>query len=88
MTSLLEKEVITHRFGGSTDMLLIYGKLFSNSKNGRGWGFLSSSESGSIFLVDRIFPVRKMVQDRNFLSSSKSGSIFLMDRNFPIWKMV
>jgi hypothetical protein len=37
MTSLLEKEEITPRLGGSTDMLLIYGKSFSSSENGPGW---------------------------------------------------
>jgi hypothetical protein len=37
MISLLEKEVITPRLGGSTDMLLIYGQSFSSSKNGPGW---------------------------------------------------
>jgi hypothetical protein len=36
-TSLLEKEVITPRLGGSTDMLLIYGQSFSSSENGPGW---------------------------------------------------
>jgi hypothetical protein len=37
MTSLLEKEEITPRLGGSTDMLLIYGQSFSSSENGPGW---------------------------------------------------
>jgi hypothetical protein len=37
MTSLLKKEVITPRLGGSTDMLLIYGQSFSSSKNGPEW---------------------------------------------------
>jgi hypothetical protein len=37
MTSLLEKEVITHRLGGSTNMLLIYGQSFSSSENGPEW---------------------------------------------------
>jgi hypothetical protein len=37
MNSLLEKEEITPRLGGSTGMLLIYGKSFSSSKNGLGW---------------------------------------------------
>jgi hypothetical protein len=36
-TSLLEKEVITPMLGGSTNMLLIYGQTFSNSKNGPRW---------------------------------------------------
>jgi hypothetical protein len=36
-TSLLEKEEITPRLGGSTDMLLIYGNSFFSSKNGPGW---------------------------------------------------
>ena len=34
MNSLLKKEVITPRLGGSTNMLLIYGNSFSSSKNG------------------------------------------------------
>jgi hypothetical protein len=37
MTSLLEREVITPRLGGSTDMLLIYGQSFSSLENGPGW---------------------------------------------------
>ena len=32
--SLLKKEEITPRLGGSTDMLLIYEQSFSNAKNG------------------------------------------------------
>jgi hypothetical protein len=36
-TSLLEKEVITPRLGGSTDMLFIYGQSFSSTENGPGW---------------------------------------------------
>ena len=35
--SLFEKEVISPRLGGSTDMLLIYGQSFSSSKNGPRW---------------------------------------------------
>ena len=34
--SLLKKEEITPRLGGSTDVLLIYGKSFLSSKNGPG----------------------------------------------------
>jgi len=34
MNSLLKKEDITPRLGGSTDTLLIYGQSFFNSKNG------------------------------------------------------
>jgi hypothetical protein len=34
MTSLLKKEEITPKLGGSTDVLLIYGESFFNSKNG------------------------------------------------------
>jgi hypothetical protein len=37
MTSLLKKEVITPRLGGSIDMLLIYGQSFSSLENGPGW---------------------------------------------------
>jgi hypothetical protein len=49
MNSLLEKEDITPRLGGSTDMLLIYGKSFSSSVK---W-----SRLGSQLLV------RKVAQD-------------------------
>jgi hypothetical protein len=34
--SLLKKEEMTPRLGGSNDVLLIYGKSFFNSKNGPG----------------------------------------------------
>jgi hypothetical protein len=34
--SLLKKEEITPRLGGSTDMLLIYGQSFFSFKNGPG----------------------------------------------------
>jgi hypothetical protein len=36
MTSLLKKEEMTPRLGGSTDVLLIYGQSFFSSKNGLG----------------------------------------------------
>jgi hypothetical protein len=35
-TSLLKKEEITPRLGGSTDVLLIYGQSFFSLKNGPG----------------------------------------------------
>jgi hypothetical protein len=35
-TSLLKKEEMTPRLGGSTDVLLTYGQLFFSSKNGPG----------------------------------------------------
>jgi hypothetical protein len=35
-TSLLKKEEITPKLGGSTDVLLIYGQSFFSSKNGPG----------------------------------------------------
>jgi hypothetical protein len=35
-TSLLKKEEMTPRLGGSTDVLLIYGQSFFSSKNGPG----------------------------------------------------
>ena len=44
MTSLLEKEVITPKLGGSTDMLLIYGQWFSSLENGLGWAVPFQSE--------------------------------------------
>ena len=36
-TSLLKKEVITPRLGGSTNMLIDLWTLFSSSENGPGW---------------------------------------------------
>jgi hypothetical protein len=61
MTSLLKKEVITPRLGGSTDMLFIYGQSFSSSKNGPGWAVP--------------FQSRKWfeISDRQSFSSSKNG---------------
>jgi hypothetical protein len=53
MTSLLKKEEMTPRLGGSTDVLLI---------DGYDEQILSSSKNGLRFLTDRHFPVRKMVQ--------------------------
>jgi hypothetical protein len=63
-TSLLKREEITPRLGGSTDVLLIYGQSFFSSKYGsvQDEQFLSSSESGLRFMTDKHFPVRKMVQ--------------------------
>jgi hypothetical protein len=61
-TSLLKKEEMTPRLGGSTDVLLIYGQSFLVRKMVQDEQFLSSSESGLRFLTDRHFPVRKMVQ--------------------------
>jgi hypothetical protein len=70
MTSLLEKEEITPRLGGSTDMLLIYGQSFSNSENGPGWEV--TFQSGK----------RPKISGREAFSSSKNGSdqtvIFIM----------
>jgi hypothetical protein len=66
-TSLLKKEEMTPRLGGSTDVLLIDGQSFFSSKMVQDEQFLSSSESGLRFLTDRHFPVRKMVQiERSF----------------------
>jgi hypothetical protein len=53
MTSLLEKEEITPRLGGSTGMLLIYGKSFSISKNGLGWEVTFQSRKWPIFLMNK-----------------------------------
>jgi hypothetical protein len=47
MTSLLKKEEMTPRLGGSTDVLLIYGQSFFKFEK---WSRMSSS-----------FPVRKVV---------------------------
>ena len=52
-TSLLKKEEMNPRLGGSTDVLLI---------DGYDEQILSSLESGLRFLTDRHFSVRKMVQ--------------------------
>jgi hypothetical protein len=52
MNSLLKKEYMTPRLGGSTDALLI---------DGYDEHILSSSESGLRFLTDKHFPVQKMV---------------------------
>jgi hypothetical protein len=49
MNSLLKKEDMTQRLGGSTDVLLIYGQSFFKFKK---WSRMSSS-----------FPVRKVVRD-------------------------
>jgi hypothetical protein len=61
-TSLLKKEEMTPRLGGSTDVLLIDGQSFFSSKMVQDEQFLSSSKSGLRFLTDRHFPIRKMVQ--------------------------
>jgi hypothetical protein len=60
-TSLLKKEVITPRLGGSTDMLLIYGQSFSSSKNGPGW--VVPFQSGNWFEIS----------NGQSFSSSKNG---------------
>jgi hypothetical protein len=61
-TSLLKKEEMTPRLGGSSDVLLIDGQSFFSSKMVQDEQFLSSSKSGLRFLMDRHFLVRKMVQ--------------------------
>jgi hypothetical protein len=61
MASLLEKEEITPRLGGSTNILLIYGQQFSNSENGRVWAFTFQS---------RKWP---KISDRHAFSSSENG---------------
>jgi hypothetical protein len=60
-TSLLKKEVITPRLGGSTDMLLIYGQSFSSSKNGPSW--VVPFQSGNWFEIS----------NGQSFSSSKNG---------------
>jgi hypothetical protein len=67
-TSLLKKEYITPRLGGSTDVLLIYGQYFLVQKMVQDEQFLSSLESGLRFLTDIRFPVRKMVQIKQSFS--------------------
>ena len=61
MNSLLEREVITLRLGGSTDMLLIYGQSFSSSENGPGWEV--PFQSGKWFEIsnEQSFSSSKMV---------------------------
>ena len=60
-TSLLKKEEITPRLGGSTDVLLIYGQSCSSSKNGRGWAV--PFQSGKWFEI----------YDEQSFSSSENG---------------
>jgi hypothetical protein len=60
-TSLLKREEMTPRLGGSIDVLLIYECHFSIRKMVQDEQFLYSSESGLRFLTDRHFPVWKMV---------------------------
>jgi hypothetical protein len=61
-TSLLKKEEMTPRLGGSTDVLFIYRQsFFKVRKMVQDEKLLSSSESGLIFLTDKHFPVWKMV---------------------------
>ena len=66
-TSLLKREKITPRLGGSTDVLLIYGQSFFNSKNGPRW--VVPFQFGKWFEISdgQAFSVRKMVQiERSF----------------------
>jgi hypothetical protein len=66
-TSLLKKEEMTPRLGGSNYVLSIDGQSFFSSKMVQDEQCLSSSESGLRFPTDRHFPVRKMVQiERSF----------------------
>jgi hypothetical protein len=66
--SLLEKELITPKLGGSTGMILIYGQSFFSSKNGPGWAV--PFQFGKWFKIfdDGNFPVRKMVHIRQSFS--------------------
>jgi hypothetical protein len=61
-TSLLKKEEMTPRLGGSTDVLLIDGQSFFSSKMVQDEQILSNLESGLRFLTNKHFLVRKMVQ--------------------------
>ena len=58
-TSLLKKEEMTPRLGGSTDVLLIDGQSFFSSKMVKDEHFLSSLESGLRFLTEGHFQFRK-----------------------------
>jgi hypothetical protein len=58
MTSLLKKEEMTPRLGGSTDVLLIDGQsFFSVRRMVQDEQILSFSESGLRFLTDSDFPL-------------------------------
>ena len=56
-TSLLKREEMTPRLGGSTDVLLIYGQSFFSSKMVQYEHFISSTESGLRFMTDMHFQV-------------------------------
>ena len=60
-TSLLKREEMTPMLGGSTDVLLIYGKSFFGSKNGPGW------------VVPFQFGKWLEISDGQAFSSSKNG---------------
>jgi hypothetical protein len=66
-TSLLKREEMTPRLGGSTDVLLIYGQSFSVRKLVQDEQFLSSSESGLRFLMNMHFPVQENGPDRTVI---------------------
>ena len=61
-TSLLKKEDMTPRLGGSTDMYWSMDSHFSVQKMVQDEHILWSLESGLRFLMDIHFPVHKMVQ--------------------------
>jgi hypothetical protein len=73
MNSLLEKEAITPKLGGSTDILLIYGQSFSSSGK---WSKMGSS-----------FPVRKVVRYFLWIGIFQFGNWSRSDNHFVI-KMV
>jgi hypothetical protein len=67
MNSLLKKEVITPRLGGSIDMLLIYGQSFFIWKMVQVGKFLSSPESGLRFLTGKSFSSSENGPDRTVI---------------------
>ena len=60
-TSLLKKEEMTPRLGGSIDMLLIYVQSFSSLENGPGWAITFQSGKWS------------KISDGQSFSSSENG---------------
>jgi hypothetical protein len=75
MNSLLKKEDITPRLGGSTDMLLIYGKSFSSLKNGPGWEVTFQSRKWPKISDGKAFSSSKNGPDRTVIFVMKMVSI-------------
>ena len=67
MNSLLKKEVITPRLGGSTDTLLIYGQSFSSSENGLGWAVPFQSRKWFDIYDEQSFSILENGLDRTVI---------------------